>query len=577
MKANRIFICLMLALPALFLQSCLKDQEDVFDKSYSARMEDFLQQAQDSLVNAPYGWAFDYYPEENRAYGGIAYTVKFTKNDASVRYEKKPDDGAITSLYKMKSDDGPVLSFDTYNAFMHLYATPSKGAYQGKQGDFEFVIDSIGKGVIKVHGKKSLNTMYLRKLTEDPAEYMDKVTEISSLFIFSDIELNAGGKPYHFVITDPSNRQMAVYDGSTLVKTVAYLFTDKGLRLYEPVSLNGVPVQEFILDKDNSTVKVEGAEVTKTVVNLDIIAKLIGRLSFTNGEKTITKTIPFLNKVDISCDASWVHFSKDGNQLTIKVDANPVAVNARGGWVTLSNGYVEKKIQITQYDLPALLGNYQVSLTYYNFRKNGFANGTFNGVIRYTTRGGERHFYLLVEGVNGVNYRFPLIYMQSINAFLMQSGQRVTKIDYSNATYFIGNTFNINAKNGTGYSTNAYNLISFNIGDDGKISTALTGGPLLFADKDGNLEVSQYIIERIVLNAYTSEPFGKDNLDGWFDQWLNVTLVKNPSSSAKPSILEEGNNESTSLTLPAYVPNQITRYNSNLHLAPQADKQFRIK
>ena len=59
----------MLALPALFLQSCLKDQEDVFDKSYSARMEDFLQQAQDSLVNAPYGWAFDYYPEENRAYG----------------------------------------------------------------------------------------------------------------------------------------------------------------------------------------------------------------------------------------------------------------------------------------------------------------------------------------------------------------------------------------------------------------------------------------------------------------------------------------------------------------------------
>ena len=57
MKANRIFIALLLALPALFLQSCLKDQEDVFDKSYSARMEDFLQQAQDSLVNAPYGWA----------------------------------------------------------------------------------------------------------------------------------------------------------------------------------------------------------------------------------------------------------------------------------------------------------------------------------------------------------------------------------------------------------------------------------------------------------------------------------------------------------------------------------------
>ena len=50
MKASKIFIALLLALPAIGLQSCLKDQEDVFDKSYSERMAEFLQQAQEILL-----------------------------------------------------------------------------------------------------------------------------------------------------------------------------------------------------------------------------------------------------------------------------------------------------------------------------------------------------------------------------------------------------------------------------------------------------------------------------------------------------------------------------------------------
>ena len=120
MKASKIFIALLLALPAIGLQSCLKDQEDVFDKSYSERMAEFLQQAQDTLVKAPYGWALDYYPESNQSYGGVAYTIRFTRDNAIVRYENNPDDGEVKSLYSMKDDSGPVLSFDTYNTFLHV-------------------------------------------------------------------------------------------------------------------------------------------------------------------------------------------------------------------------------------------------------------------------------------------------------------------------------------------------------------------------------------------------------------------------------------------------------------------------
>ena len=126
MKANKLFIYLLLALPALFLQSCQTEEENVFGKPYSERMDEFLQKAQETLVASQYGWALDYYPQRNQAYGGVAYTIKFTRDNAIVRYENNPDDGEVKSLYKMKEDDGPVLSFDTYNTFLHIYATPKE-------------------------------------------------------------------------------------------------------------------------------------------------------------------------------------------------------------------------------------------------------------------------------------------------------------------------------------------------------------------------------------------------------------------------------------------------------------------
>ncbi len=160
MKATKLFIYLLLALPALFLQSCQTEEDNVFDKPYSERMGEFLQKAQDTLTASQNGWVLDYYPQRNQAYGGVAYTIKFTRDNAIVRYENNPDDGEVKSLYKMKEDDGPVLSFDTYNTFLHIYATPKNGEYRGKEGDFEFVIDSIGADRIKI--QRLLNSLWTK-------------------------------------------------------------------------------------------------------------------------------------------------------------------------------------------------------------------------------------------------------------------------------------------------------------------------------------------------------------------------------------------------------------------------------
>ena len=578
MKANKLFIYLLLALPALFLQSCQTEEENVFDKSYAERMDDFLQKAQETLVASQYGWALDYYPKSNQSYGGVAYTIKFTRDNAIVRYENKPDDGEVKSLYKMKEDDGPVLSFDTYNTFLHTYATPKSGEYRGKEGDFEFVIDSIGADRIKIHGKRSLNTMYLRKLSGESSEYMEKVTDLTNLFVFSDVALNIGGKPYTLVITDKNNRQLAIYDGDKIIAESAYAFTDKGIRLYEPITLNGVQLYDLTLDKATAKFTGTGVESTASNVDVNLIANMIGAINASNGEKTITKTIPYLSKLNISCDASWVQLSKEGNKLIIKVEANPVATNARGAKLKISNGTAEAQVQILQFDLSALMGTYELTMTSYVSEKKGFFENTRTARLRYAGSGANRKFYLNVHSDYGSDYVFPLTYVASANAFLMQSGQKVLTVQGRNVTYNIGNAFNIDEKSGTGTGTGAYNLISFTVADNGDISASLCGP--LFSIINGQAQYTGLTTERILLWAYTGEPFTSENLAGWWDRWINPVITKKATASpAKPSILPEESFDNTeSVLMPQYLPNRIARFDVdwNSFLTTSAASQVKL-
>ncbi len=560
MKANKLFIYLLLALPAFFLQSCQTEEENVFDKSYAERMDDFLQKAQETLVASQYGWALDYYPKSNQSYGGVAYTIKFTRDNAIVRYENNPDDGEVKSLYKMKEDDGPVLSFDTYNTFLHTYATPKSGEYRGKEGDFEFVIDSIGADRIKIHGKRSLNTMYLHKLSGEASEYMEKVINLTNLFVFSDVALNVGGKPYKLVVTDKNNRQLAIYDGDKVIAESAYAFTDKGIRLYEPIMLNGVQLYDLTLDAETAKLSGTGVESTASNVDVNLIANMIGAINASNGEKTITKTIPYLSKLNISCDASWVQLSKEGNKLIIKVEANPVATNARGAKLKISNGTAEAQVQILQFDLSALMGTYELTMTSYVSEKKGFFENTRTARLRYAGSGANRKFYLNVHSDYGSDYVFPLTYVASANAFLMQSGQKVLTVQGRNVTYNIGNAFNIDEKSGTGTGTGAYNLISFTVADNGDISASLCGP--LFSIINGQAQYTGLTTERILLWAYTGEPFTSENLAGWWDRWINPVITKKATASpAKPSILPEESFDNTeSVLMPQYLPNRIARF-----------------
>ena len=327
--------------------------------------------------------------------------------------------------------------------------------------------------------------------------------------------------------------------------------------------LNGVQLYDLTFDKATAKFTGTGVESTASNVDVNLIAKMIGAINASNGEKTITKTIPYLNKLDITCDASWLHLSKDGDKLTIKVDANPIATNARGAKLKISNGIKEAQVQIMQFDLSALMGTYELTMNSYVSKdgKMGFFDNTRTARLRYVGSGANRKFYLNVHSAYGSDYVFPLTYVASANAFLMQGGQKVMTFQGNNVSYNIGNAFNIDEKSGTGTGTGAYNLITFTVADNGDISASLCGP--LFSVSNGQVQYTGLTTERIILWAYTGEPFTSENLAGWWDKWTNPVLTKraSTSSSAKPSILpEESFDNTASVLMPQYLPNRVARF-----------------
>lgn len=238
----KIFVA---AVALLFsLQSCLKEEKDLFVDTPTARMTEYLANAKKVLMKPEKGWLLHYYPHSAQSYGGYSFTIKFGEESATVGTEIAVNlDATIESLYKLGTDSGPMLSFDTNNDFMHFFATPSSGMYQGYGGDFEFMILEVADDHVKLMGRRSGNVMMMYPLTEDGPEYLKKVAKTAEDFLISGMKGTIGGVEVTADF-DKSYQQVDFNIGGETT-SVAYSYTDQGLRLYEPVSIGDLSIQEL--------------------------------------------------------------------------------------------------------------------------------------------------------------------------------------------------------------------------------------------------------------------------------------------------------------------------------------------
>lgn len=243
------FAAISLSLVAV---SCKMVEEEVFEKSPSARMQECTDNIRTILTSSEAGWVMDAFPGTA---GACCYFLKFTDKEVTAWFEKDPQ-ASCTSLYAFRYDNGPVLSFDTYNEILAYFAIPSSAHYEAFAGDFEFSIMDYDNDKIRLLGKRSglYHTLYRADGSKTPEQYMEAVYDLSEGFRASTLEGKIGDLDVKgsvdlemrilslsYETEEEKENEDGVMEMTTVTKTeeMRFNFTPDGMRLYEEMEMNG--------------------------------------------------------------------------------------------------------------------------------------------------------------------------------------------------------------------------------------------------------------------------------------------------------------------------------------------------
>lgn len=244
---NKILLAAV-AVSSMTMTSCLKDQKDIFCDEPSVRLQKVMDNCQKVLCSSENGWIMEYYPDRDKTYGGFVYGLKFTPAEVTVTCELAPGD-IETSYYKMTDDNGPVLSFDTYNTFMHFFATPSSNKYEAYDGDFEFIVLDVTDDLITLKGNRTGNIIYMHRAASDPVQYVADAAEMGDNMFPTMYEGTLGSEQISaFNSLNDRYLEFTVGEGEPVGEY--YVPTPTGLHFYNPVTINGATFTDLAFNAD---------------------------------------------------------------------------------------------------------------------------------------------------------------------------------------------------------------------------------------------------------------------------------------------------------------------------------------
>lgn len=285
---KKIYLVL-LAVLGMTVTSCLMEEKELFDKTPAERMEAYLDEYHELLASSEGGWLLQYYAEENQSYGGYAYVLKFTTADVTAWFQLAEDVATpVTSLYKMTPDDGPVLSFDMYNEYIHFFATPDVSNYEALHGDYEFRI--VGKSEdgseIYLKGRRTGNNYTLVKFSGDPAEYLNACLAVQESMTAPAYKITVDGlegamsKSNNYI---DITYQVGEGEGATVeTASVSFCYTPEGVDFYAPVEIAGQTYTGMLYNAQNSTLETEDGKVVISLVFPPLNEVLVGNPWFIN-------------------------------------------------------------------------------------------------------------------------------------------------------------------------------------------------------------------------------------------------------------------------------------------------------
>ena len=225
MKAKYL---VLIGLLAATFAACSRDEESLFDKPAAIRAQEAVENAFNIFTSAENGWEMAYFPNLEADAKGYNMVLKFNKNgnvsatakNSTTTMNKIMTDTAST--WAVKSDYGPILTFDTYNDVFHAFSDPQENG-AGLLGDYEFLILKATPEVVVLKGKKHSAYSVLRPMKnislEDYFEASEKM--MADLFGNSNIVtlVQDGQKKYLF--NGASGQFMSSEYGTALVQETA--------------------------------------------------------------------------------------------------------------------------------------------------------------------------------------------------------------------------------------------------------------------------------------------------------------------------------------------------------------------
>lgn len=264
-----------MAVAALALTSCSNSTEEIFDQSAAERLEQYKKDYANVLTADGGLWTMEYFSNEDEP--GYVFVMKFDENGSvTISANHKWIGGQFkqeTSIWKMIADNGPVLSFDSYNKLFHIFSDPAnitgtdapKGddgddvneTGYGHNGDYEFQVMNVSEdgNTVRLLGKKRMLDIYMRKLdvATDPETYLNEYKNIESNLFCKEVSnllfTDADGEK--FVVTGSHTGIMSLYpqDGDPVEQTRSgnFIITDSGIRFMEPLEyVNAAGVEKTI-------------------------------------------------------------------------------------------------------------------------------------------------------------------------------------------------------------------------------------------------------------------------------------------------------------------------------------------
>ena len=305
MKKLYKFSAIAAVLMSASLASCNHEEADIFDQNAAHRTEEARKMYKEILLDKGGKWQMEYFTtEEEHGYvylftfrndgtvtisGNNEYITKLTNIDSNV-----PSYGSETSMWTILSDNGPVLSFNSYNTIFHLFATPEDipGTERDEQGyghsgDYEFDLMKFSNDTLYLEGKKNGAEIIMTRIAPetDDETYLNEVVALADSFFNAKVPAVYVNLPggYRHVVLDGATQLPKFYPetGDYITEYVSRnaIITHDGFTLGKPLTLrdsidgNDYTIQHFIRQKDGSLLCTDDNRITITA---DALNKVVG-------------------------------------------------------------------------------------------------------------------------------------------------------------------------------------------------------------------------------------------------------------------------------------------------------------